>query len=304
MGGRPGPVNGGTGFGASVVALLRGQHVQMEGGDVLDIEVGLFLGFPEIDDLDVSLAFIAHIDTVALVFLHGEIGQGLLLLVAAEGAFDPQKRPFDAALIAEELAPSLFLLDLSDLGLLAADGAISLRPLGLEDGLPVFCRYPLEGGTEAFFQEKVNQIEGFFFIVLFFLLHFPGFSVEGAQDKLPEILFAVSNFSCQFLGFPRGPFFGDVEEIEKIVPGLREIIVALRHVDQGQPPFDLGRDEPFVHGKDIRRKPAPVFLPEDEDLFQDGEEFLVMGILVLVKLNGFQGILEHFGHAIVSPFGE
>ena len=123
------------------------------------------LRLPEVDDLDVPLALVADIDAVPLVLFDREIGEGLLLLVAAEGAFDPPIAPLEAALVAEKVTGSLIVPDLADLGFPAADGAVALRPVRLPDGVAVARHDLLQGRSQALFDEELHEIEG----VLLFL---------------------------------------------------------------------------------------------------------------------------------------
>ena len=99
----------------------------MQRCNVFYIQIGLFLAFPEIYHLDIPAAFIADIDPIPFIIFYGKVGQGLLLFIAAERTFNPLVWPLDAALIAEEVAYA-FLFDLADFRLLAAYGAVPLRP--------------------------------------------------------------------------------------------------------------------------------------------------------------------------------
>ncbi len=128
-----------------IVTLVIGQHIQMERGDVLHVQVRLLLGIPEVDDLDVPFALVADVDAVPVVLFDREIGEGLLFLVAAEGAFDPPIIPLEAALVAEEVTGSLIVPDLADLGFPAADGAVALRPFRLPDDVAVYTPRPSPG---------------------------------------------------------------------------------------------------------------------------------------------------------------
>src|SRR4030067_174441 len=120
-----------TAEGSLVVALVIGQHIQMERGDFLHVHVRLPVRFPEIDDLDVPFARIADIYAVPLVPFDREVGEGLLFFVPAKGASDPPETPLKPALVAEEVTRFLLIPDLADLGFPPADGAVALRPVCL-----------------------------------------------------------------------------------------------------------------------------------------------------------------------------
>ena len=58
-----------------IVALVIGQHIEMERGDILHIQVRLLPRVSEVDDLDVPFALIADINAVLFIPFDGEIGQ-------------------------------------------------------------------------------------------------------------------------------------------------------------------------------------------------------------------------------------
>ena len=73
----------------------------MKRGYILHIKIRFFRGLSEINYLDISVAFITHIDTILLLIFNGKVGKCLLLIISTKGAFDASKVPFDATLTAE-----------------------------------------------------------------------------------------------------------------------------------------------------------------------------------------------------------
>ena len=94
-----------------MIALFVGKHIKVQGRHILHIEVGFLVAVPEVDDFHVAFAGIADIHPVALIAVHGKIGELLLLFVAAEGAFYPAELPLGPALVAEQEFPALFLFE-------------------------------------------------------------------------------------------------------------------------------------------------------------------------------------------------
>jgi hypothetical protein len=60
---------------ALIVTFFVGQHVQMKGGNILDVKIYIFRRLGQVNYFDVAAAFVANINTVMFFAFYRKIGQ-------------------------------------------------------------------------------------------------------------------------------------------------------------------------------------------------------------------------------------
>jgi hypothetical protein len=234
----------------------------MQRGDVFNIQIGFLLGFPEINDLDVSLALVTDIDPVLFIPLDRKVGQGLLFFIAAEGTLDSEKMPLATALIAEQEAP-FFSPNLPDFRFFAAYRAIAFGPFGAGNHIGIFLRNEFEGRPETLFKKQLDEIKKILFCVNrgFVIL-----DVKGVENEFFEIIRAIPDFFSHFNGFSGGSFFRNAQKSEKVFSGLAQVEVTAGKVDQRQPAGHLFGDQAFIDGCEYVGHVFAAFLSENQDV--------------------------------------
>lgn len=133
----------------------------MQGNQIFDFGDNRNAAFPGVDGFYITLALVADVDPVfiMIVVVDGEIGELLLILLAAKGALYAFAGPFTIALEAEERSFTFIFAQQTEVGRARTDRTNSLSPVAFLDEIVLSLREPGEEWFETFMEKERQQVK-------------------------------------------------------------------------------------------------------------------------------------------------